>query len=162
MAQAPFDAMPDEARTWVFAASDPLDAAHGETLLAAVDEYLAQWSAHGVPLTCARDWRDARFLAVAVDPRAAGASGCSIDALFRILQQLERSLGTTLVAGGRIFYRDATGTIQRTDRASYAALARAGVVAGDTVVFDTAVTTAGDWRHRFERPASTSWHAQLA
>ena len=157
----PFHALPDDARVWVFGASDPLEDELSNALLRHVDAYLAQWAAHGVPLTAARDWRDRRFLLVGVDQSTAGASGCSIDALFRILQGLEKSLGTSLVAGGRIFYRDARGAVQCVDRATYASRLRAGEIDPDTRVFDTTITTAADARTRFEREASSSWHAQL-
>jgi hypothetical protein len=33
-------------------------------------------------------------------------------------------------------------------------------VRGDTPVFDPAIETLGAWRHDFERPAGTSWHAR--
>jgi len=72
----PFDSLPDDARIWVFGADRPLDAAAATRLLALVDGYLAQWAAHGTPLTSGRDWRDQRFLTIAVDQRATGASGC--------------------------------------------------------------------------------------
>ena len=42
-----------------------------------VDAFLDQWNAHGSALTCAREWRDDRFLAIGVDQSTAGASGCS-------------------------------------------------------------------------------------
>ena len=92
----PFESLPDNARVWVFASDQPLSGAVADTLLAAVDRFLAEWKAHGVPLPCARDWRDDRFLAIAVDVNTENASGCSIDGLFRTLQQLERSIGTRL------------------------------------------------------------------
>ena len=161
MPQVTFDALPDDARVWVFGASAPLDDEAAAALLSEVDAYLRQWQAHGAPLTCARDWHAGQFLAIGVDQSTAGASGCSIDALFRILQGLERSLGASLVAGGRVFYRDATGAVQCVDRPTYAARARAGVLGSDTPVFDTTLTSARDYRDRFERPAAASWHAQL-
>lgn len=161
MPMVPFAALPDSARVWVFGASDTLRGELEAALLRHVDSWLAGWQAHGAPLTCARDWRDGRFLAVGVDQRATGASGCSIDALFHILQGLEQSLGTSLVAGGRVFYRDARGTVQCVDRATYASRAKSGEIGGGTAVFDTTVTTAADYRARFERPASASWHAHL-
>jgi hypothetical protein len=34
-------------------------------------------------------------------------------------------------------------------------------VDGDTPVFDTTITTVGELRTRFERPARDSWHADL-
>ncbi|MGQ0539864.1 MAG: hypothetical protein ACT4R6_13025, partial [Gemmatimonadaceae bacterium] len=123
--------------------------------------HLAGWQAHGLPLTCARDWRDDSFLAVGVDQRDAHASGCSIDGLFRTLQRLEPALGTSLVEGGRVFYRDPDGRIVCVSRAQFAERAAAGVIAASTPVFDTAVTAAAGYREGFEQPASASWHAEL-
>lgn len=161
MPMVDFDALPDDARVWVFGSGDALGEELSAPLLRHVDAYLAQWAAHGEPLTSARAWRDQHFLVIGVDQSTAGASGCSIDALFRILQGLERSLGTSLVAGGRVFYRDARGEVQCVDRATFSARARAGEIDGDTEVFDTTVTTAGAVRDHFARKASSSWHAQL-
>jgi hypothetical protein len=84
----PFDALPNESRIWIFASDRVVAGAAADTLLAAVDQFLSAWRAHGVPLRCARDWRDDRFLTVGVDVNEENASGCSIDGLFRELQQL--------------------------------------------------------------------------
>jgi hypothetical protein len=161
MPAVPFETLPDDARLWVFASSAPLAGGGAERLLAAVDDFIDGWAAHGTPLRAARDWRDDRFLAVAVDQSAAGASGCSIDGLFRSLRALEPALGTSLVGAGRVFWRDAAGHVQVGDRARFAAAAAAGDVTADTAVFDPSVTTAEAWRSRFEVPAGQSWHRAL-
>lgn len=162
MPAVPFDALPDDARVWVFATAAPVDAAGASALLAAVDEFLAGWAAHGAPLRAARDWRDDRFLAVGVDQRTAGASGCSIDGLFRSLRALEPVLGTTLLAGGRLYWRDAAGGVQGGDRPAFRRAAAEGAIDPSTPVFDTTVTAAGAWRAQFERPLAESWHAQVS
>lgn len=157
----PFESLPDDARVWVFGTDRALTAGEAARLLGVVDAYLSGWAAHGTPLTSARDWRDDHFLTIAVDPRAAGASGCSIDGLFRQLQELERTSGIAIVGGGRVFHRDARGAVQATDRATFIDLAGRGAISAATRVFDPTVTTSGAWRSGFERPASESWHAQL-
>ncbi len=162
MPAVPFDALPDDARLWVFATERPLTDEAVAALHATVDEFLAGWAAHGAPLRAARDWRDGRFLAVAVDQRAEHASGCSIDGLFRSLRALEPTLGTTLLAGGRVYWRDAAGRVESGDRAALRRAAEAGAVGPATPVFDTTAATAGDWRARFERPLAESWHARVA
>jgi hypothetical protein len=162
MPAVPFHALPDDARLWVFATATPLAPGAEPALLAAVDAFVDGWAAHGAPLRAARDWRDGRFLAVAVDQRTAGASGCSIDGLFRTLRALEPTLGTSLLAGGRVYWRDGAGAVRGGTRAELRAAGAAGQVGEATPVFDTAVTTAGDWRTHFERPLATSWHAQVA
>jgi hypothetical protein len=157
----PFDSMPDDARLWVFGARAPLDEVDAPRLLMAVDRYLATWKAHGTPLTCARDFRDEYFLVVAVDERASGASGCSIDGLFHALQEVEEGIGTSMVGGGLAFFRDGAGFVHGVTRAEFERMAARGDVDGETMVFDTTLTTAGDFRAGFERPARESWHASL-
>jgi hypothetical protein len=156
-----FTSLPDDARVWVFASDRPLRGKEAEQLLAEVDAFLAQWKAHGAPLRCAREWRDDRFLAIGVDPTVEQASGCSIDGLFRGLQTLERSLNTRLVAGGRVFYRDAKGDAQLAQRKDLSALVASGMLTQRSPVFDTSITTAAAWRSRFEVPARDSWVGSL-
>src|SRR3954447_26372348 len=109
MPLVPFSALPDDARVWVFGSDTPLTGAVADTLLAEVDSYLDTWKAHGFPLRAAREWRDNRFLIIGIDPTVEQASGCSIDGLFRSLQQMQTSIGAQLVGGGRVYYRDASG-----------------------------------------------------
>ena len=161
MPVVPFETMPDAARVWVFGSDKPLSEDGTNALLAGVDAHLENWKAHGTPLTVSRAWCDGRFLIVAVDQSTAGASGCSIDGLFRVLQQLEREAGASFVGGGRVFYRDATGTVQSTPRAEVRSLTGDGAINKDTVVFDTSLTDLGTWRSCFERPARESWVNEL-
>jgi hypothetical protein len=155
-----FESLPDSARVWVFASDHPLHGAVADTLLAAVDRFLSEWKAHGVPLRCARDWRDDRFLAVAVDINAENASGCSIDGLFHSFRQLEREIGARLVGGGRVFYRRGDD-IETTTREEFIDRARRGEIAPDTIVFDTGLVGASAWRNGFEHPAREGWSARL-
>jgi hypothetical protein len=162
MPAVPFDTLPDDARLWVFATDRALTEPATAALQAAVDDFLARWAAHGAPLRASRDWRDGQFLAVAVDQRTENASGCSIDGLFRTLRALEPELGASLLAGGRVYWRDPSGAVRSGDRAALRAAAGSGAVGPATPVFDTTVATAGDWRARFERPLGESWHARVA
>jgi hypothetical protein len=156
-----FTSLPDPSRVWVFGAERPLDALAEEALLTAVDRYLATWKAHGAPLTVSRDWREHRFLTIAVDSSQTNASGCSIDGLFRELKRLEDQIGIQLIGSGAVYYRDENGEIQCTDREGWTTLAEQGLVTRETPVFDFTVTTLGDWRARFETTAGQSWHGTL-
>lgn len=156
-----FNNLPDTARIWIFASDRPLPGREGKILLERVDAFLDQWKAHGAPLRSAREWRDDRFLAIGIDPTVEQASGCSIDGLFRVLQELERSLATGLVAGGRVFYRDRNGDARRALRPELPAIMKEGELSQDTSVFDTTITNARDYRSSFERPARDTWVASL-
>ena len=154
----PFTSLPDSGRVWVFASDRELTGAAADTLLAAVDQFLSEWKAHGVPLRCAREWRDDRFLAIGVDVEAEQASGCSIDGLFRILQQIERTIGSRLVGGGRVFYRVGS-EIRAATRDEFIDRIKRGEVVSETPVFDTSVTGAKAWRIGFEHRAGSGWTA---
>lgn len=157
----PFESMPDDARAWIFGARAPLDEVDAPRLLGAVDAYLKTWRAHGTPLVCARDFRDDRFLVVAVDERASDASGCSIDALFQVLQDIEEGIGTTMVGGGTVFFRDTLGMVHACTRAEFSHMAAMGEVDASVPVFDLTLGTVGEYRSSFEKPASASWHKSL-
>jgi hypothetical protein len=159
MSKIEFHDLPDSARLWIFVADRPV--ADASALLTAVDAHLEQWAAHGVPLRASRDWRDDHFLAIAVDEAATGASGCSIDGLFRVIAHAQSRLGADLLASGRVAWRDTAGTIRVTPRGDVEALAAAGTITPETPIYETLVDTVGAWRERFLRPARESWAAAL-
>ncbi len=161
MPRTNFSSLPDSARLWVFACDPVPEGTARSLLLNAADEFLDRWQAHGEPLTCARDWRDERFLAIAVDQSTAGASGCSIDGLFRTLRSLEASIGSRIVGGGSILFRAPDGSVACVSRDEFSAMAERGETSRSTMVFDTAITSAREWREKFEITAGDSWHAVL-
>jgi hypothetical protein len=162
MPVVPFENLPDASRVWVFGSDRPLTEEATTALLKGVDAYLADWKAHGAPLTVGSQFRDKRFLVVGVDQSTAGATGCSIDGLFRVLQGLEKQIGANMVGGGRVFYRGEAGTVQSTTRDEIPALVSAGAITKDTVVFDTSITDLGAFRSSFEKRAKESWVRDLA
>lgn len=161
MPLVPFDSLPDDARIWIFGSDRVLDSTAERHLLDETDRFLRAWAAHGAPLTCGRDWKESRFLTIAVDQSTAGASGCSIDGLFRTLKSLAPVIGADLVGSGRIYFRDGDGRIAHASRDEFAELGANGRVTAQTPVFDTTLQSLGEWRTKFERPLGDSWHAQL-
>ncbi len=160
MPRIEFDQLPDDARLWIFSAERPLSEAEQAELLTVVDHFIDQWGAHNVPLSAARELRYDRFLFVAVDQRAAGASGCSIDALFRQVRVLEGEIGAELLNDTPVLFRQGAA-IERVPRDRFAELAAAGAVDRDTTVFDNTLTSVGDVRAgRWETRLASSWHAR--
>ena len=158
MPRIAFDQLPSDARLWIFAAERPLTPAERDRVVGEADAFIDQWMAHGVPLTAARDVRYDQFVLVGVDERAAGVSGCSIDALVRRMQQLERVLGLELVNNGPVLYREGESVV-RVPRDRFAELAASGTVGPGTRVFDNTLTRVGDLlAGRWEVPAERSWH----
>jgi len=157
----PFEVLPDESRLWVFAVERTLVEADQENFLSAVDRFLETWAAHGMPLTCGRDFRRGRFLLVAVDETSVPPSGCSIDAMVGVLKDQERRLGLRILDNTPVWFV-ADGEVQRISRPEFSRLAEEGAVGPDTVVFDNTVTRLKDVRAgRWEGPARESWHQRV-
>lgn len=157
----PFEALPDESRLWVFGVDRTLAKTEQESFLSAVDRFLETWQAHGVRLTCGRDWRRGRFLLVAVDEASEPPSGCSIDAMVGVLRGQERRLGLRVLDNTPVWFV-ADGEVRRISRPDFRRLAEQGVVGPDTVVFDNTVTRLKDARAgRWEGPARGTWHQKV-
>ena len=160
MPRVDFDQLPDDARLWIFPADRALSEAEQARVLTEVDRFIGQWGAHDVALTAGRELRYDRFLFVAVDQRNAGASGCSIDALFRQTTALEQEIGIELVSHTPVMFRQGSD-IKRVPRDQFAELAAAGKVDFETTVFDNTLTRGGDIRGgRWETRLANSWHAR--
>ncbi len=160
MPRIPFEQLPDTARLWVFGSSRALTEAEEAQFLGTVDTFLETWAAHGAPLTVGREWRDGRFLHVAVDEASVPPSGCSIDAMVNTLKGVEKELDVVFVDNGPVWFRSADG-IGRVSRADFRALVEAGSVTPDTKVFDNSVTRVSELRSgSWERPARDAWHGK--
>jgi len=160
MALGELESFPDNARIWIFGAERRLNRSETNSLLQSVDAFLSTWTAHGVPLRAARTWCYGRFLIVGADTEASFPSGCSIDALVRVLRTMEDRLGVRLLGNETVWYRDRDDNIRRATRPEFRACARSGEVTPSSVVFDNAITVLAELRNgRWEGPATERWHA---
>lgn len=144
----------------IYPASRTLTPEEARDLTTSLQEFLSGWASHGSPVDGAGLVLGNRFLVVAHRPH--DIAGCSRDSLLFFLKDAGARLGVEWVGGGRVFYRDAAGQIVDVDRPAFRALAAAGVVTPETVVYDTTVReTAALLDGRFTPAARDSWHARL-
>lgn len=160
MPRVPFGSLPQDARVWVFPASRPLSPSEEEDLFSRVDGFLDEWAAHGAPLRGGRDWREGRFLLIAVDEASVPPSGCSIDSMARVLKELGAEWGMSFLDHSPVWFR-AGGEVKRVSRPEFKKLVEDGHVGLETPVFDNAIVRLaqvenGEW----EKEARVSWHRQ--
>lgn len=148
--------LPDQSRIWIFGISPALDDPKSLRLLSAIDQFLASWAAHGQPIVSARDLLHGSFLVVGVDQRSE-TSGCSIDRMFGLLQQLERDLDVAILDANRVFYLGTQGDVQAVSRAEFRERGRRDTVVFDTIVERLGAVRSGSW----QRPVANSWHSVL-
>ena len=154
------DGFPGNSRVWIFGAERELDRAEAGVFLEAVDDFISGWAAHGAPLRAGRAWCYERFLIVGADTSATSPSGCSIDALVRVLGEMENRLGVRFLGNEAVWYRDRRKRIRKASRPEFRALAESGAVTPASVVFDNSITELAQLRNgRWEGPAGERWHA---
>lgn len=160
MARTALSFLSDDAAIWIFGASRRLDDAEQQHTLRIVDRFLAGWSAHGAPVTGAREFRDGQFLIIGSE-KDVEMGGCSIDRLYGVMDAIGREYKLTFINSDLVFFRNGDGDIHAVPRAEFRSMVSRGQATGDTVVFDPTLTQVIDLRHgRFELPAAESWHAR--
>ena len=87
-----FNTIDEKSRIWIYAAEQKLTNEQENHILKAISDHLQNWEAHKVPLTAGVTILENRFIVVALDESENEASGCSIDTLQKVIQNLVLSL----------------------------------------------------------------------
>jgi len=98
-----FNTIPKESRIWIYAAEQKLTNEQEDHILKSISDHLKNWESHKVPLTAGVAILENHFIVVALDDSQYGASGCSIDTLQKLIQNLEKELSVSLMNRLNIF-----------------------------------------------------------
>lgn len=155
-----WDDLPDEARLWIYVADRQLSEAEVAKANAALSAFAKQWTAHRRELSAYGDVVYGRFVRLAVDESAAGASGCSIDASVHFLQRLGTELGVDFFERMTFFADNGEGFLPYPRDKFAAAYARNDLKDSSPVV-DTLVDTKGKYESGFVKALAESWLARM-
>lgn len=151
-----FDQLPFEARVWVYQANRPLSELEINATLPGLARFAEEWTSHGRTLHASATVLHQQFLVIGLDEGIAGASGCSIDASVRFVEQLEKLLGVGFLDKSRLaFFQN--GVVQLLNRSELRAAVAARTIAQDTLYFDSTLATKGDLDAKWPRPAGQTW-----
>ena len=152
--------MPGEARLWVHMSKKPLDESLVEAMAPTIEEFLSHWKYHDKPIRCGYRFELGHFLLIAVDESFRAIGGCGIDTSIRLVKELNLAyqtdfldrLNVPLMMDGvaRVFSYSKVGD-----------LLEEGVVDGQTMTFDTTLTSLKDWEERGLQPLECSWLRDL-
>jgi hypothetical protein len=153
-----FDHLPPQARVWIYQASRPLAEEELVALLPRLAAFAEEWTSHGRQLAASAQFLHRQFLVIGLDEEVAGASGCSIDASVRFVQELEQRLGVQLLEKSRMAFLT-NGELRQFTRRELRAAIAAGEVQADTLYFNNTLTTKGQLDGQWPAPASQTWLA---
>lgn len=153
----PFDQLPEESRVWVYQCNRKLTGEEVSQLQVKLDAFLKQWTAHGSDLHAGAEIKYNWFLVIGLDQGVHAASGCSIDAQVRFIQQIEQELDIELLDKMNVTYIQ-NERVHYKPLLEFKKMAKDGAVGKNTTVFNNLVSTKGEFEEHWEVPAIESWH----
>ena len=155
-----FNTLPDESWVWIFQASSSFSEEELQQLRQDMDAFVADWTAHGSDLRAGYEIRYNRFIVLALDQTLNTASGCSIDASVRFIQQLEQQYKVELLDKMNVSYKQGDFVAYKS-LVDFKKMAKQKAVSKNTIVFNNLVTNKHEYRNHWEVPAEESWHGRF-
>ena len=149
-----FNTTADQSRIWIYAAEHKLTKDQENHILKAISTHLQNWEAHKVPLTAGVTILENRFIVVALDESENGASGCSIDTLQKLIQNLEKELSISLLNRLNVFCKIEDEIL------CIPSFKLSAVANKDTLFYDLTILTKSDL-NTYLKPISEGWCAHL-
>ncbi len=154
-----FNELPDTARLWIYQADREFTDIEKAALETRLLHLCQSWAAHGTPLKSSFQLAYNHFILLAVDERDAGASGCSIDGTVRLLKDIQQQLGLDFFNRQLIAFLDQNSVILYPTH-QLKTLFAAATLTGDSVTFNNAITTKGEWVKQWKEAVKDSWLAR--
>ncbi|MFC2085972.1 hypothetical protein ACFLRO_02030 [Bacteroidota bacterium] len=156
-----FRDVPDIARIFVIPTDRPLSSTEQDTISLRLSEFFAGWHAHGRKVSARSTIVHNRFIVVSAYVPDDQVSGCGIDASDHALEDISEVVGFSRAPVLDVFF-ELDGGVDNVSRPEFARLAQQGSVSKRTIVFDTSLSNAAQWKKGlFARPVSESWHARV-
>lgn len=157
-----FNQLPDNARVWIYAASQPLDQAQQHYITKAADTFTENWTAHQMPLRASFKIINDLFLVFGVDIAHHEVSGCGIDKSVQLIQNLEKELGIDLFNRLQLEYVH-QNQLHTSTKSKIAELLANGTITLETPFYNKTVLNVAELKNNFTVPLKNSWvYAQIA
>lgn len=158
--QVPFEQLPDNARVWVYQSDRKFSDEEITRLNTYLASFLEQWTAHGAELKASFTLPYDRFVVIGLDQTVNAASGCSIDAQVRFIQQLEKEFEVDLLDKMNVAYIQ-NERVHYKPLLEFKKMVKDGAVGKKTTVFNNLINTVEEYKEYWEVPAIESWHSRF-
>jgi len=149
-------AFPDHARVWIYQSPIPVDEDKVSEVNQHLKEFATKWTSHSRELHATAGLLHDRFLVLVVNEASAEASGCSIDASVRFVQQIGGHYGVDFMDRIHFAYLE-NDEVKMVHKDEFARLYASGEVNDETLVFDNLVRTKEDFVGKWVKPLGESW-----
>lgn len=152
-----FNTLPEESRIWIYQANRSFTNDEIEAIQEKLNVFIDHWTAHGSDLQSGYLIKYKRFIIIGINQNLNKATGCSIDASVRFIQQLETEYEVDLMDKMNVSYKQGDFIAYKT-LSDFKQMAKDKAISKNTIVFNNLVTTIAEFNENWEVPASESWH----
>ena len=156
----PFNTLPEESRVWIYQANRSFTIDEIEEIENKLQVFLENWTAHGSDLQAGFEIKYKRFIVIGLNQNLNKATGCSIDASVRFIQQLEEAYQVDLMDKMNVSYKQGDFIAYKA-LSDFKKMAKEKAVSKNTIVFNNLVTNIAEYNENWEVPASESWHSRF-
>ena len=155
-----FNSLPNHARIWIYPYNRPFSQEELEPLQSRLNEFLSKWTAHNQTLEASFELPYDRFIVIGLNQDVVKASGCSIDASVRFIQEIEKQFDIILLDKMNVTFKQGNFLAYKPLQ-DFVKMAKAKSVSKETIVFNNLVDNMAEYRQFWEVPASESWHIRF-
>lgn len=155
-----FNELPGSSRIWIYPSNRNFTQEEQEELKVRLSSFLEEWTAHGQSLKAAFEIKYNRFIVIGLDQEVASASGCSIDASVRFIQELQSIYEVDLLDKMNVTFRQGQYFAHK-DLKEFKQLVKSKSVSAKTIVFNNLVNTKEEYEEYWEVPMTESWHSRF-
>lgn len=152
-----FNTLPETSRVWIYQANRSFTLDELVDIEKKINEFLEQWTAHGADLKAGYEIKYKRFITIGLDQGVNPATGCSIDASVRFIQQLEQEYNVDLIDKMNVSFKQGEFVAYKPLN-DFKKMAKNKSVSPNTIVFNNLVNNIAEYRTNWEVPAKDSWH----
>lgn len=149
-----------QSKVWIYQSSRQFTSTEVEEIQKQLDEFTAQWTAHGHQLKAKAEIPYGFFIVLIVDQELATSTGCSIDSSVRVIKKIEQSYNVDLFNRFNMAYKlgEEIHVISKED---FETLITIKKITPQTTVFNNLVETLEDYQNKWEVALADSWHNMI-
>jgi len=147
-------------RVIIYPASRPLETKEAKVITEKLYDFLAGWAAHGKPLSSSFKIEKNQFIIICVDEEKEMASGCSIDALGKIMKEIDTEYQLGLFDRMKASFVE-NGTVKTLKLQEFKSKLRSGELSKEIEVFDFSKNTYLEFLSNFLLPFGRSWASSI-
>lgn len=147
-------------RIIIYPASRPFSTKEAKIITEKLFDFLATWAAHGKPLSSSFKIEKNQFIVICVDEEKELASGCSIDALGKLMREIDEEYQLGLFDRMKASYVE-DGAVKTLKLQEFKSKIRSGELSKDIQVFDFSKNTYLEFLSNFLLPFDKSWASSI-